>query len=119
MENKDCAGHRILIKTRREKAREYAAKEQCKTNVQGSQETTNSELDKKKRWELVIQSEKSSGLREEQCCQPDEGNKMIAEHDVKPTATSQPSISRTNNSIVNSTEHRDELGVKTFQCEDS
>ncbi|XP_063225426.1 tRNA-dihydrouridine(16/17) synthase [NAD(P)(+)]-like isoform X2 [Bacillus rossius redtenbacheri] len=27
VENKDCAGHRILVKTRREKAREYAARE--------------------------------------------------------------------------------------------
>ncbi|KAJ9589030.1 hypothetical protein L9F63_017674 [Diploptera punctata] len=111
LENRDCTGHRILIKTRREKAREYAAMEQHKAESQDDQQTTHCQ----NTWELAIQSEQPSSLRKEQCCQSDQENKMTTELDVIPVLNSESVIVRT--SIC--TEHRDETYSSILQCDDS
>jgi hypothetical protein len=122
LENKDCAGHRILIKTRREKAREYAALEQRKAESQSDrtrdhhrahceQVVTNGEIQKnaelnKSNWEQVMQAGQVSALRQEQCFQLDKKQKMTNEQDVHPELNVESTNNRTNDSLTNSIEHQ-------------
>lgn len=122
LENKDCGGHRILIKTRREKAREYAALEQhkaesqingtrghyrahCEHMIANSEVQKNTELNKSN-WEQVMQAGQVSAVRQEQCFQLDKKQKMTKEQDVQPVPNVESTENRTSDCLTNSNEHQ-------------
>jgi hypothetical protein len=125
LENRDCAGHRILIKTRREKAREYAALEQCSAESQShrardhqtthckhiiaNKETQNNSNLDKINWEHAVQAELASEVRQEQCCQSEKEQKMTNKQDVIPILKFESMKNRTNISLMNSKECQNDV----------
>ncbi|XP_021914770.1 tRNA-dihydrouridine(16/17) synthase [NAD(P)(+)]-like isoform X2 [Zootermopsis nevadensis] len=93
LENRDCAGHRILIKTRREKACEQRKAESQSDITRGHQTVQcehiankgnqNIRLDKTK-WEHAVQAEHASAVSQEQYCQLHTEQKMTIENDDVP-----------------------------------
>ncbi|PNF31298.1 hypothetical protein B7P43_G12649 [Cryptotermes secundus] len=109
LENKDCGGHRILIKTRREKAREYAALEQHKAESQsnGTRGHYRAHCEVQKNTELnVMQAGQVSAVRQEQCFQLDKKQKMTKEQDVQRVPNVESTENRTSDSLTNSNEHQ-------------
>lgn len=116
LENRDCVGHRILIKTRREKAREYAALEQLKVEDQSDgargdceQIIPNKEADSNTKpnemnRQHVVQAVQASAVRHEQCCQLDNTQKISNEHVIIPIMTLEFIKTRTSSSCTNSKE---------------
>lgn len=115
LENRDCTGHRILIKTRRERARE-----KCKAESQSdipkdhqtvhcehvitNKETQNIRLDETK-WEHIV-PEEPSAVRQEQYSQLHKEQKIPDESEVMPILNEESAKNRTNNSLTNSKEHK-------------
>jgi hypothetical protein len=118
LENRDCVGHRILIKTRREKAREYAALEQLKVEGQSdaargdcehiipNKETENNTKPNQTSREHVVQAGQASAVKQEQCYQLDKKQKVSNEHVVIPILNLEFVKSRTSNYFTNSKEHQ-------------
>jgi hypothetical protein len=116
LENRDCFGHRILIKTRRDKAREYAALEQLKVEGQSDggrgdceQVIPNKEVDNNTKpnetnRQHVVQAEQTSAVRQEQCCQLDKKQSISIEHVIIPIMSLEFIKTRTSSSCTNSKE---------------
>jgi hypothetical protein len=118
LENRDCAGHRILIKTRREKAREYAALEQLKVEGQSdgargdcehvtpNKETENNTKPNETNRQNVVQAGQASAVRQEQCCQLEKKQKVSNEHVAIPIMNLEVIKKRTSSSYSNSKGHQ-------------
>jgi len=116
LENRDCVGHRILIKTRREKAREYAALEQlkvegqsdgargdCEQVIPNKEADSNTEPNEMNR-QHVVQAVQASAVRQEQCCQLDKKQKISNEHVIIPIMSLEFIKTRISSSCTNSKE---------------
>jgi hypothetical protein len=119
LENRDCAGHRILIKTRREKAREQR-KAESQSDIAGDHQTVKCEhvighkethnnvrLDKTK-WEHAVQAEQASALKQDRYCQLQKEQKVTNENYVTPILNVESAKNSTNISVTNLKEHQND-----------